>query len=137
MEQLSPKLIDYLLNLASTSEYGPALVLAFSLLFMLVYILKTSSPVTVVEEKKDTPPAIQPGTPPDTPPNEQKYEVLYEKLLDAQNSAQDYYNTTVRLRDENLELHERIHDLTQKLSLYYRSLDDDDDDESETQSPSS
>lgn len=125
MEHLSPKLIDYLLNLASTSEYGPALVLAFSLLFMLVYILKTSSPVTVVEEKKDTPPAIQPDTPPDTPPNEQKYEDLYEKLLDAQNSAQDYYNTTVRLRDENLELHERIHDLTQKLSLYYRSLDDD------------
>lgn len=136
MEQLSPKLIDYLLNLASTSEYGPALVLAFSLLFMLVYILKTSSPVTVVEEKEDTPPSTQPDTPPDTPPNEQKYEVLYEKLLDAQNSAQDYYNTTVRLRDENLELHERIHDLTQKLSLYYRSLDDDDD-ESETQSPSS
>lgn len=130
MEQLSPKLIDYLLNLASTSEYGPALVLAFSLLFMLVYILKTSSPVTVVEEKEDTPPAIQPDTPPDTPPNEQKYEDLYEKLLDAQNSAQDYYNTTVRLRDENLELHERIHDLTQKLPLYYRSLDD--DDESET-----
>lgn len=129
MEQLSPKLIDYLLNLASTSEYGPALVLAFSLLFMLVYILKTSSPVTVVEEKEDTPPSTQPGTPPgtppDTPPNEQKYEDLYEKLLDAQNSAQDYYNTTVRLRDENLELHERIHDLTQKLSLYYRSLDDD------------
>lgn len=125
MEHLSPKLIDYLLNLASTSEYGPALVLAFSLLFMLVYILKTSSPVTVVEEKEDTPPAIQP----DTSPNEQKYEDLYEKLLDAQNSAQDYYNTTVRLRDENLELHERIHDLTQKLPLYYRSLDDD---ESET-----
>lgn len=121
MEQLSPKLIDYLLNLASTSEYGPALVLAFSLLFMLVYILKTSSPVTVVEEKEDTPPSTQP----DTPPNEQKYEDLYEKLLDAQNSAQDYYNTTVRLRDENLVLHERIHDLTQKLSLYYRSLDDD------------
>lgn len=131
MEQLSPKLIDYLLNLASTSEYGPALVLAFSLLFMLVYILKTSSPVTVVEEKEDTPPAIQP----DTPPNEQKYEDLYEKLLDAQNSAQDYYNTTVRLRDENLVLHERIHDLTQKLPLYNRSLDD--DDESETKSPSS
>ena len=130
MEQLSPKLIDYLLNLASTSEYGPALVLAFSLLFMLVYILKTSSPVTVVEEKEDTPPAIQP----DTPPNEQKYEDLYEKLLDAQNSAQDYYNTTVRLRDENLELHERIHDLTQKIPLYNRSLDDD---ESETKSPSS
>ena len=125
MEQILPKLIDYLLNLASTSEYGPALVLAFSLLFMLVYILKTSSPVTVVEEKEDTPPSTQP----DTPPNEQKYEDLYEKLLDAQNSAQDYYNTTVRLRDENLELHERIHDLTQKLSLYYRSLDDD---ESET-----
>ena len=132
MEQLSPKLIDYLLNLASTSEYGPALVLAFSLLFMLVYILKTSSPVTVVEEKEDTPPSNQP----DTPPNEQKYEDLYEKLLDAQNSAQDYYNTTVRLRDENLELHERIHDLTQKLPLYNRSLDDDDD-ESETKSPSS
>ena len=131
MEQLSPKLIDYLLNLASTSEYGPALVLAFSLLFMLVYILKTSSPVTVVEEKEDTSPSTQPGT----PPNEQKYEDLYEKLLDAQNSAQDYYNTTVRLRDENLELHERIHDLTQKLPLYNRSLDD--DDESETQSPSS
>ena len=120
MEQLSPKLIDYLLNLASTSEYGPALVLAFSLLFMLVYILKTSSPVTVVEEKEDTPPAIQP----DTALNEQKYEDLYERLLDAQNSAQDYYNTTVRLRDENLALHERIHELTQKLSLYYRSLDD-------------
>ena len=135
MEQLSPKLIDYLLNLASTSEYGPALVLAFSLLFMLVYILKTSSPVTVVEEKEDTSPSTQPGTPPGTPPNEQKYEDLYEKLLDAQNSAQDYYNTTVRLRDENLELHERIHDLTQKLPLYNRSLDD--DDESETQSPSS
>lgn len=135
MEQLPPKLIDYLLNLASTSEYGPALVLAFSLLFMLVYILKTSSPVTVVEEKEDTPPSTQPGTPPDTPPNEQKYEDLYEKLLDAQNSAQDYYNTTVRLRDENLELHERIHDLTQKLPLYNRSLDD--DDESETKSPSS
>lgn len=129
MEQLSPKLIDYLLNLASTSEYGPALVLAFSLLFMLVYILKTSSPVTVVEEKEDTPPSTQPDTPPDTPPDKQKYDDLYEKLLDAQNSAQDYYNTTVRLRDENLELHERIHDLTQKLSLYYRSLDDD---ESET-----
>ena len=125
MEQILPKLIDYLLNLATTSEYGPALVLAFSLLFMLVYILKTSSPVTVVEEKEDTPPAIQP----DTPPNEQMYEDLYEKLLDAQNSAQDYYNTTVRLRDENLELHERIHDLTQKLPLNYRSLDDD---ESET-----
>ena len=125
MEQILPKLIDYLLNLATTSEYGPALVLAFSLLFMLVYILKTSSPVTVVEEKEDTPPAIQP----DTPPNEQKYEDLYERLLDAQNSAQDYYNTTVRLRDENLALHERIHDLTQKLPLYYRSLDDD---ESET-----
>ena len=125
MEQLSPKLIDYLLNLASTSEYGPALVLAFSLLFMLVYILKTSSPVTVVEEEEGTPPSTQPGTPPDTPPNKQKYDDLYEKLLDAQNSAQDYYNTTVRLRDENLELHERIHDLTQKLSLYYRSLDDD------------
>ena len=135
MEQLSPKLIDYLLNLASTSEYGPALVLAFSLLFMLVYILKTSSPVTVVEEKEDTPPSTQPDTPPDTPPNEQKYEDLYEKLLDAQNSAQDYYNTTVRLRDENLALHERIHDLTQKLPLYNRSLDD--DDESETKSPSS
>ena len=135
MEQLSPKLIDYLLNLASTSEYGPALVLAFSLLFMLVYILKTSSPVTVADDDEDTPPSTQPGTPPDTPLNEQKYEVLYEKLLDAQNSAQDYYNTTVRLRDENLELHERIHDLTQKLSLYYRSLDD--DDESETKSPSS
>lgn len=132
MEQLSPKLIDYLLNLASTSEYGPALVLAFSLLFMLVYILKTSSPVTVVEEKEDTPLSTQPGTPPDTPPNEQKYEDLYERLLDAQNSAQDYYNTTVRLRDENLVLHERIHDLTKKLSLNYRSLDDDDDDESET-----
>ena len=135
MEQLSPKLIDYLLNLASTSEYGPALVLAFSLLFMLVYILKTSSPVTVVEEKEGTPPSTQPGTPPDTPPNKQKYDDLYEKLLDAQNSAQDYYNTTVRLRDENLELHERIHDLTQKLPLYNRSLDD--DDESETKSPSS
>ena len=133
MEQLSPKLIDYLLNLASTSEYGPALVLAFSLLFMLVYILKTSSPVTVVEEKEDTPPSTQPGTPPDTPPNKQKYDDLYEKLLDAQNSAQDYYNTTVRLRDENLELHERIHDLTQKLPLYNRSLDD----EPETKSPSS
>ena len=132
MEQLSPKLIDYLLNLASTSEYGPALVLAFSLLFMLVYILKTSSPVTVTvaDDDEDTPPAIQP----DTPPNEQKYEDLYEKLLDAQNSAQDYYNTTVRLRDENLELHERIHDLTQKIPLYNRSLDDD---ESETKSPSS
>lgn len=129
MEQLYPKLIDYLLNLASTSEYGPALVLAFSLLFMLVYILKTSSPVTVVEEKEDTPPSTQPGTPPDTPPDKQKYEDLYEKLLDAQNSAQDYYNTTVRLRDENLELHERIHGLTQKLSLYCRSFDDD---ESET-----
>ena len=136
MEQLSPKLIDYLLNLASTSEYGPALVLAFSLLFMLVYILISSSFVTVVEEKEDTPPSTQPDTPPDTPPNEQKYEDLYEKLLDAQNSAQDYYNTTVRLRDENLELHERIHDLTQKLPLYNRSLDDDDD-ESETKSPSS
>ena len=130
MEQLPPKLIDYLLNLASTSEYGPALVLAFSLLFMLVYILKTSSPVTVADDDEDTPPAIQP----DTPPNEQKYEDLYEKLLDAQNSAQDYYNTTVRLRDENLELHERIHDLTQKIPLYNRSLDDD---ESETKSPSS
>ena len=129
MEQILPKLIDYLLNLATTSEYGPALVLAFSLLFMLVYILKTSSPVKVVEEEQSTPPAIQPDTLPDTPPNEQKYENLYEKLLDAQNSAQDYYNTTVRLRDENLVLHERIHDLTQKLSLYYRSLDDD---ESET-----
>ena len=125
MEQLLPKLIDYLLNLATTSEYGPALVLAFSLLFMLVYILKTSSPVTVIDEKEDTPPAIQP----DTALNEQKYEDLYERLLDAQNSAQDYYNTTVRLRDENLALHERIHDLTQKLPLYYRSLDDD---ESET-----
>ena len=135
MEQLSPKLIDYLLNLASTSEYGPALVLAFSLLFMLVYILKTSPPVTVADDE-DTPPSTQPDTPPDTPPNEQKYEDLYEKLLDAQNSAQDYYNTTVRLRDENLELHERIHDLTQKLPLYNRSLDDDDD-ESETKSPSS
>lgn len=130
MEQLPPKLIDYLLNLASTSEYGPALVLAFSLLFMLVYILKTSSPVTVADDDEDTPPAIQP----DTPPNKQKYEDLYEKLLDAQNSAQDYYNTTVRLRDENLELHERIHDLTQKIPLYNRSLDDD---ESETKSPSS
>ena len=128
MEHLSPKLIDYLLNLASTSEYGPALVLAFSLLFMMVYILKTSPPVTVADDE-DTPPAIQPDTPPDTPPNEQKYEDLYEKLLDAQNSAQDYYNTTVRLREENLELHERIHDLTQKLPLYNRSLDDD---ESET-----
>lgn len=125
MEQILPKLIDYLLNLATTSEYGPALVLAFSLLFMLVYILKTSSPVTVVDEKEDTPPAIQP----ESTPNEQKYEDLYEKLLDAQNSAQDYYNTTVRLRDENLELHERIHDLTQKLPLYYRSLDDDDESE--------
>ena len=50
MEQLSPKLIYYLLNLASTSEYGPTLVLAFSLLFMLVYILKTSSPVTVADD---------------------------------------------------------------------------------------
>ena len=126
MEQLSPKLIDYLLNLASTSEYGPALVLAFSLLFMLVYILKTSPPVTVADDE-DTPPSIQP----DAPPNEQKYEELYGRLLDAQNSAQDYYNTTVRLRDENLKLHERIHDLTQKLSLNSRSLDDDDD-ESET-----
>ena len=125
MEQILPKLIDYLLNLATTSEHGPALVLAFSLLFMLVYILKTSSPVTVVEEKEDTPPAIQP----DTALNEQKYEDLYERLLDAQNSAQDYYNTTVRLRDENLALHERIHELTQKLPLNYRSLDDD---ESET-----
>ena len=125
MEQILPKLIDYLLNLATTSEYGPALVLAFSLLFMLVYILKTSSPVTVVDEKEDTPPAIQP----DTALNEQKYEDLYERLLDAQNSAQDYYNTTVRLRDENLALHERIHELTQKLPLNYRSLDDD---ESET-----
>ena len=130
MEQILPKLIDYLLNLASTSEYGPALVLAFSLLFMMVYILKTSPPVTVADDE-DTPPAIQP----DTPPNEQKYDDLYEKLLDAQNSAQDYYNTTVRLRDENLALHERIHDLTQKLPLYNRSLDD--DDESETKSPSS
>lgn len=131
MEQLSPKLIDYLLNLATTSEYGPALVLAFSLLFMTVYILKTSPPVTVADDE-DTPPSIQP----ESVPNEQKYEDLYEKLLDAQNSAQDYYNTTVRLRDENLALHERIHDLTQKLPLNYRSLDDDDD-ESETKSPSS
>lgn len=131
MEQLSPKLIDYLLNLASTSEYGPALVLAFSLLFMLVYILKTSSPVTVVDEDTSPVSASTPD-PPDAIPVDEKYEILYEKLLDAQSSAQDYYNTTVRLRDENLELHERIHDLTQKLPLNYRSLDDDDDDESET-----
>lgn len=120
MEQLPPKLIDYLLNLATTSEYGPALVLAFSLLFMMVNILKTSPPATIVNEDEEDAP-VQP----DTPPSEQKYDELYERLLDAQNSAQDYYNTTVRLRDENLVLHERIHDLTQKLSLNSRSLDDD------------